>query len=460
MTTMQSIPSEDSPRLVVRLGEWDRTDPSLDPRLKGMSLAADVEWRRLADTLRGRIDIHERYDGITIETASFVGRVDVGPLRIVVQPKLAAMPLTRLLRYAYGLRDVTSIDETRSPTDKRGMHDLLIALLAGEVEELLHRGLPRHYVAQERKLDSPRGQILIDQIIRRGGVLEPTLPCRQFERRADWSLNRVLRAGLDSAARLSEDRDLRRHVQRLSTMFGDVREMPRLGIDDIDVVERNLTRLTAACRPALTLIRLLQEMQGVELETDAGSSRTPGFLFDMNLFFQRLLSRFLRENLVDARIVDEHYIQGMFAYAPTANPKRRRAPSPRPDYALFRGKRLHNFLDAKYRELWQKSLPVEWLYQLTIYALASPDEVSVMLYASMSESACDEKVEIRQPVSWSNKAPASVILRPVPLGMLATLVGSGANIELVGRRQQLAQQLVANRANGAHLWSTSFAHAS
>jgi 5-methylcytosine-specific restriction enzyme subunit McrC len=121
---------------------------------------------------------------------------------------------------------------------------------------------------------------------------------------------------------------------------------------------------------------------------------------------------------------------------------------------------LHNFLDAKYRELWQKSLPVEWLYQLTIYALASPDEVSVMLYASMSESACDEKVEIRQPVSWSNKAPASVILRPVPLGMLATLVGSGANIELVGRRQQLAQQLVANRANGAHLWSTSFAHAS
>ncbi len=455
MKTMPFVPSEDSTRLTIRLSEWDCTDPSRDPRLKDMSLAGDTAWRRLADGLRGRIDIHERYDGVTIETSSFVGRVDVGPLRIVVQPKLPAMPLTRLLRYAYGLRDLTSMAETRSPMDECGMHDLLIALLAGEVEELLHRGLPRHYVAREGRLDSPRGQILIDQIIRRGGVLEPTLPCRQYERRADWSLNRVLRAGLDHAARLTGDRELRRHVQKLSTMFGDVRGMPRLRTDDIDLATRNLTRLTTACRPTLTLIRLLHEMQGVELETDIAPSRTPGFLFDMNLFFQRLLSRFLCENLVDARIVDEHSIQGMFVFASGSNSKRRRAPSPRPDYALFHGRRLIRFLDAKYRDLWRKSLPVEWLYQLTIYALASPDEVSVLLYASMSESAHDEEVEIRQPVPWSNRAPASVILRPVPLGMLAALVGSDATTEVVGRRQQLAQRLVANRTNGTNLRGTS-----
>ncbi|WP_233809698.1 hypothetical protein [Paraburkholderia sp. HP33-1] len=59
---------------------------------------------------------------------------------------------------------------------------------------------------------------------------------------------------------------------------------------------------------------------------------------------------------------------------------------------------------------------------------ASPDEVGVLPYAPMSESARDVKVGIRQPVSWLNAVPASVILRPVPIGVLATLVRSGASI--------------------------------
>ena len=69
----------------------------------------------------------------------------------------------------------------------------------------------------------------------------------------------------------------------------------------------------------------------------------PGFLFDMNIFFQRLLFRFLRENLASARIADELAIRNLFTYAPDANPRQRRAPAPRPDYALFYDKVLHGF---------------------------------------------------------------------------------------------------------------------
>ncbi|MDR6496718.1 hypothetical protein J2797_006645 [Paraburkholderia terricola] len=83
-----------------------RHRPAREPRLRNLSLEGHAQWRAFAESLRGKIDIHERYDGITIETTSFVGRVDVGPLRVVVRPKLPAMPLTRLLRYAYGLRDL------------------------------------------------------------------------------------------------------------------------------------------------------------------------------------------------------------------------------------------------------------------------------------------------------------------------------------------------------------------
>ncbi|MFZ0151984.1 MAG: hypothetical protein WAM72_27240 [Xanthobacteraceae bacterium] len=433
---------DDTPPFLVELTEWDQVGPAQNLRLKGCSLAGDVKSRQLAEALRGRLDIREGYEGLEITSTSFVGRLDVGPLRIAIRPKLPEMPLAQLLRYAYGLRDVAAVEETRAPTTRHGLHDLLIALLAAEVEELLHRGLARRYVPRSEKLESPRGRLLIDHVIRQGGVREARLPCRHFERRADWHLNQVLRAGLEASALLTEDRDLRRHVHQLSAMFGDVELLPRLEAGDIDRAERNLTRLTAANRPALTVIGLLQDTLGVAFGSAQELSRMPGFLFDMNSFFQRLLSRFLHDNLTSARIADEVAIRNLFAYAPDANPRLRSAPAPRPDYALFDGNRLHGFLDAKYRDVWDRGLPAEWLYQLSIYALASPREVSVLLYASMSAKARDERLEVRQPVLWSNKRPASVILRPVPLPYLAELLDPDRAGSLAGERRKLADQLV------------------
>jgi len=436
---------DNSVPIIVELTEWDHVGPARVSSLRGCSLAGDPQARRLAETLRSRLDIREGYDGLEIRSTSFVGRVDVGPLRIAIGPKLPAMPLARLLRYAYGLRDVAAIEETRSPTTRHGLHDLLIALLAAEVEELLYRGLARRYVPISEKLASPRGHILIDRVIREGGVMEARLPCRHFERRADWHLNQVLRAGLDVAARMAESRDLRRRVLQLSAMFGDVGQLTKFGVDDIDRAERGLTRLTAASGPALTIIRLLQDSMGIAFDSTRQASRMPGFLFDMNIFFQRLLSRFLRDNLTSARIKDELAIRSLFAYAPDANPRRRTAPAPKPDYALFHANTLSLFLDAKYRDVWERGLPAEWLYQLSIYALASPDEVSVLLYASMSREARDERVELRQQELCSTRRPVSIILRPVPLLYLAELLEPDQAAGAVSRRRQLADQLVGPR---------------
>ncbi len=166
----------------------------------------------------------------------------------------------------------------------------------------------------------------------------------------------------------------------------------------------------------------------------------PGFLFDMNLFFQRLLSRFLHDNLTIARIVDERRIRNMFAYAPDANPKHRSAPTP--DFALFHGDMLHGFMDAKYRDTWTRGFPAEWLYQLSIYALSSPARTSLMLYATTSAEASDERVEIRDPLWRSPGVSASVVLRPVPLLRLAELVTPERKSSRAAERRQWAEQLV------------------
>ena len=438
------------PAVLVELAEWDQVGPEQDPRLRGISLADDVSAQHLAQELRSRVDIREGRHGVEITSTSHVGRVDVGPLRIAIRPKLPAMPLARLLRYAYGLRDVRTVEETRAPATRHGLHDLLIAMLAAEVEELVHRGLARRYVPLLERLESPRGRIDLEELIRQGGAAkEARLPCHHFERRVDWHLNQVLRAGLDVAARMSEDRDLRRRVNRLAEMFAGVERKATLDAGDIDRAERGLTRLTAANGPALTIIRLLHDMLGVAFDPVRQPIRMPGFLFDMNTFFQRLLSRFLHDNLTGQRIKDEWAIRNVFAYAPDANPRRRTAPQPRPDYALFHGNSLRAFLDAKYRDTWARSLPVEWLYQLSIYALASPAGVSVLLYASMAGEAQDEQLDVRQPVAWSSKGQASVILRPVPLLGLGELLDPDRACSLARERRGWAEELVVLRTRKA-----------
>lgn len=337
------------------------------------------------------------------------------------------------------------MEETQAPATAGGLHDLLISMLAAEVEELLHRGPARRYIPLSGKLESPRGRILVQAMAREGGLTEARLPCGYFERHVNWDLNQVLQAGLDEAAQMTDDRDLRRHIHKLGNGFVDVEQKTRLETQLIDRAQRSLTRLTEAYSSALSIIRLLHNMQGLDFGSQPQLHRIPGFLFDMNSFFQHLLSRFFHENLRGHHIVDESPTRTLFAYALHANPKKRRAPALRPDYSLFRGNVLRGFLDAKYRDVWEKDLPAEWLYQLAVYALASPNRVSILLYGCMAANVSDQQVDIR----IGAEGISAVIIRPVPMMRLSEMVQRRHDASLAAERSRLAEELVLLRARSA-----------
>jgi 5-methylcytosine-specific restriction enzyme subunit McrC len=310
------------------------------------------------------------------------------------------------------------------------------------VEELVYRGVARRYIPQQQSLQSPRGHIDCRELVRLGGIREARLPCLFFDRSKDWHLNQIVNAGLYFGARLTEDPYLRGRVQLLSEMLHDVSRVERLSENDVDLAEAKLSRLTEAYRPALTLIRLLCGMLGLGFDASQRSADTPGYLFDMNIFFQRLVSRFLRENLTDSRIKDQMQVRSLFTYVPDANPRMRSAPALRPDYAYFRGPDLIGFLDAKYRDIWQSSLPTEWLYQLSVYALASPSYTGILLYPSMAHEARDERIEIRQPITRSHRGPACVVVRPVSMNRLSELVHPTQKFIFDRERRLYARRMV------------------
>lgn len=428
----------------VRLFEWQRTGP--DGCLAGRQLAGVTERQLAAQLTKQRVlEIVEQRSGLAIQAYSHVGRVVVGDLTITVEPKLGQESLLRLLRYAYKLRNLRLLAPVEYENSGSLLQDLLVAQLHTEVRELLDRGLTSRYLRRQLELQSPRGRIDLAALAGRGGLVSASLPCHETVRSRDHLLHQVLIAGLSLAATMSEDAGLRLAVRRLRSRLDEITTGVALSETVIDRAFCQLNRLTAAYEPALQLVRLLYRSQCLTFEDSADGLRLPGFLFDMNRFFQALIGRFLCEFLPDYQVHEEHTLRDMMRYLPNGNPKRRLAPKPRPDFMISKGKTVMALLDAKYRDLWERELPRGMLYQLAIYAMSQPKgATAAILYPTVEEAARESMIEIADPVD--GKGRAYVALRPVVLSKLAATVEGGAERE--GR--ELADQLLWGSPNVTH----------
>jgi 5-methylcytosine-specific restriction enzyme subunit McrC len=189
------------------------------------------------------------------------------------------------------------------------------------------------------------------------------------------------------------------------------------------------------------LIRLLRSGLGIDFEDGERSVPLPGFLFDMDRFFQALISRFLADHLDGYRVRDECGLCGMMEYRAGWNPTQRRAPTPRPDFVVMESNRRVAILDTKYRDLWRKPLPREMLYQLAVYALSGivPECRATILYPTIDVDATEARIDIRDPIT--SKHLGDVVLRPVNLARMAELIEAGTNLAARKARVQLATQM-------------------
>src|SRR5207248_5386274 len=117
-------------------------------QLSGLVLEDDAEIKNVVRTLSksGILGISELREGLSIEASSYVGRITLGDIQITIHPKITGMPLLRLLRYAYGLRNLEIFDEVEYSSEELAFQELLLHQLVAEANELVARGLHRRYV--------------------------------------------------------------------------------------------------------------------------------------------------------------------------------------------------------------------------------------------------------------------------------------------------------------------------
>ncbi|UWG95941.1 McrC family protein [Dehalobacter sp. DCM] len=411
---------------LIKLTEWS------EQLLDGVFFKDDID-RKVAQKLAesGILEILEMRSGILIKSNSYVGRVSLGNLHIQIIPKLHGMPLITLLQYTYGIRNLKLLHYAGFKIDHLNFFDLLIYTLYSYAEDLFNRGLIKGYTGFEKELACVKGRIDISHIANRGGIITATLPCKYYERNENTQLNQVLLAGLRLAGNLASDNNLRHNVMRLCDQLSAFTEYIKLNKSVLIMAQRSISRLTDMYEPSLELINILYESQCAQIEDWAEQISLPGYFFDMNLFFEALVSKLLKNLGDEYSVVDQYRLGMFFAYEPKRNPKGKRSPTPRPDFALLKNGLVEQLLDSKYRDLWDRNLPRDMLYQLAVYAVSGVgNQSATILYPAMNGLPVPQQINVYNPLS--NGIMAKVFIKPIDLIKVAGFIERGENNGLSG----------------------------
>jgi 5-methylcytosine-specific restriction endonuclease McrBC regulatory subunit McrC len=419
------------------------------------NLCWNTEDEELAETLKSvtGIEIDALRNGnLRIKANSHVGHVAFSTFDLVILPKFDHLvdtqesPLLTLLAYAFNLDNLKIVGTQISPAAY--FAEILIHWFLKEVHNIQRRGLCQQYLRERRDLSVIRGKIDLKTWLRRGGIPSERMPCVFHRRSLDNILNQTLCAGLRRSVAIASSDSLKSECRYLADNFVlDGVSDRSLDYRMLADARRGLNRLNAHYEKAVQIVRMLYEGSGGFVLGDPHREqvRIPGFFFDMNDLFERVVGRFLQENLPSAYKVRLQTKRGGFFYGG-------RVRIINPDIIVLKTIGAEQYvLDTKYKDIGQGIPQNADLYQLSVYALScsryqnTPKRRARIVYPADS-NAEERRIDLRQGKHSDDLC--SITLHPVNLIGLAGMIDKGDK----ERRERYALKIIGERTgnnNGA-----------
>lgn len=408
-----AVLATEADRLVL-LREHETSDPiELDPS------EADAIRAAVPDlTVSPTSGMPGHYD---IRPGSTIGLVDVGALRIDIQPKV---PIERVLfLLSYRLSPDAWRSTTTTFTTSDSLVEAIVPAFVAQVRAATARGLLHGYRSVDEALPGIRGRVRFgDQIRTRFGDRLP-VEVTFDEFTPDIEVNRILRAATERLRRLRvRSEDTRRSLRGLDGLLGNV-TLVHYGRGSIPQI--NWTRLNRHYRPAVELARLILESSSIEARH--GSRRANSLLIDMNAVFEDFVVTALREELDLSSSQLVQHGAGVGLTLDEAGKIRLR-----PDISWWEDGSCRFIGDVKYKRIKVSGVLHPDLYQLHAYVSATSLPAGLLIYAA---GETDEAEHVVVP------GGARLLIR--------TLSVDGSPEAVLARVRNLAETIVSLRQQGS-----------
>lgn len=344
-------------------------------------------------------------DHYILRSGSDVGFLQLpGDLTLIIEPKIPIDTIFFLLTFVYDpTKDIFRQEEQRYTTTE-GLFEYVVEVFTHQVEDLVARGILRHYQARRDDLLAIRGKLQIMETLRRRPVIRDRHWCSFSHFTPDVSENIILRSTVHI---------LKFHAYRAADLPSRLRRLERalaevaFGLEPLGLFDQlEFHRLNEHYRPTLSLARLL--LEHITFSGAEGQRAFLSFLIDMDWLFEKVIEAFLKR---------WRPVRGLQTIGQKKYPlDKAKYVKVKPDITLFKGRTPVFVLDAKY-----KLDPDQTdIYQILAYCHALGIQEAALVYP-VSEKVPVGRLSIREP--------GNVCIHYVPID----LSGSPEEIEVKGK---------------------------
>lgn len=360
---------------------------------------ADVEFLQATLGSKIRVTRPPLGDGYILNPQQYVGVVRLPTGRILrCQSKVPITNLTKMLAEAIDLPELLKEQVQLERIDD--LLELTARHFVSLVLRLIDAGMYRAYVEQTENRTTIRGRIAFAEDVRTNYALRHRTVCQYAELTWDIPENQVIRQVLRLlAAQPMFSRGLRNDLRSADASMYDVSE-GRLQSSDLDRFQYQ--RFNVAYEPVHRLCRLF--LEGASLSEELGSFDGRAFLVDMNMLFERFVTRVLQKRCpVGMRVRDQVHLH---------LDEERTIPI-RPDLVVQRGTNVVRVADCKYKPA-KDDFRNSDVYQLLAYCTVMGAQDGMLIYPRSEFSEGTATVHVRE-------SPISIHQRTIDLAVSPAL---------------------------------------
>lgn len=346
----------------------------------------------------------EKTNAITVTygkifTYSFVGIIQIGKKRIEILPKLYNPELDHSInrlpeaekgkkirtarKNLFSLLSISGLIRSyKSKISQSGkekdFYEFFISLFLTDLETIMGPSLHHEYIYQNDDINHIKGKLNFQEQIVKLPSERHTFSCSFDEFSVDNPLNRLIKAALLKIQRISKDVG---NKKRSFNFYSLMHEVEDEVIFPSYMIKLHFNRLNEKFKGLVEFSFMI--LFGSTYSAEEGSHQYYALVFDMNLVFERYITKLLRNSLQEYTFDYQHVLHLASEYQSTVNYCRNKK-RVIPDIIVKENGNQIAIIDTKYKpDLTNGFISNADFYQMMAYSVANESDKSLLLYPNI-----------------------------------------------------------------------------